>query len=152
MATSSSWPLCDQVDEGREAVRPGGGGVGVVVIQANKEVRVLLYEGYTTSAPNQREIGNPRLPGKMFPEYQVVVATSGKNDEPSRTPITVEHKTGGKSLVVTLEGHKGTAYIGMRRRLQARQSGRSRMSCATNWSKWVRSTLRRRRKRRTIRF
>jgi hypothetical protein len=77
---------------------------------AKVDFRVLLYQGYTHMGKSGKS--EAVACAEMFPEYPVVVALSDpNNDEPSGTPIKVEHKKGGSSIVVTL-GHK-SKYVGV---------------------------------------
>ena len=105
-ANSAARPKDDSVQfdfggEALKALRPNAKKV---------DVRVLLYEGYTNIGPKGKaEAVNC---AEMFPEYDVILALSGENDEPAGKPIIVNHpKTGGKSMLVTL-GHKGK-YVGV---------------------------------------
>ncbi len=83
------------------------GGAALKELRSNAkkvDVGVLLYEGYTTAG--QKGKAEAVACAEQFPEYQVVLALSGENDEPAGKPIVV-----GKSIVVTL-GHKGK-YVGV---------------------------------------
>ena len=73
------------------------------------DIRVLLYEGYTMYGKNGK--AEAVACAESFPDYQILAALSGERDEPPGEPLLVDHKGGGKSIIVTL-GHK-SKYIGV---------------------------------------